>query len=113
MIYLYGHSDDLVEMEVSGIGGLDEEYDGPTSFEFGNKDFGGVRVEMTYDSPGVWAAKVSQLEEGVPIPWDIHIKHNHSFDGKSIGYSVMVILDIPGDPWKLGLKIDSLEDQDD
>ena len=96
MITVYGYSDDLVEME--GHPQMTDEFGGETALIFGNKDFGGVRIEMRYAGPGVWAATIQQLDEGVPIPWDIRVKHAmDSYHMNRPGYTVLVEIDIPED----------------
>lgn len=111
MIYVYGHSDDCVEVE--GHESMLNEFYGPTALEFGDTDFGGVRVEMTYTGPGLWAATIRQLEENVPIPWDIQIRHTWCSARENVpGYSVMVIIDIPN-PVAIEMTPFSLEGLDD
>jgi hypothetical protein len=86
MIVVYGHSDDLVEVEGAGF---DDEADGDSRLVFGNKEDGGVQVDMRYVTPGVWAATIQQLGDEVPIPWDIQVSNT--------AYTVRVEIDIPDD----------------
>jgi len=102
MTRIYGHSDDLVEVEVEGgAGGYAKEYNGNTRLIFGDKDFGGCKVDMTYVKPGVWAARIKQLAEGIPIPWDIIIRTGVG----DVGYSVVVEI-----PTSIPYKTKSLEE---
>lgn len=80
-----------VMVVVGGNLSLDESIDpSPT---------GGIHVRMRYGRFGVgcWSAEVCQIDEDVPIPWPVSIKHG----GR--GYSVVVEIDAPdGTPvrWK-------------
>jgi len=113
MLKIYGASDDLVELE--GIGELvrkcpecGHDIDEPSravvghsSGEFGSGDLmvvvggvdgaPGIRVRVRYGRFGVgcWSAEVCQIDEDVPIPWPVSIKHSVR------GYSVVVEIDAP------------------
>lgn len=102
MIRIYGASDDLVEFDgvtkpeeidchgqdVHLVIGQAEAKEGANA--------SGLRVWLHYTDLGVWAATVLQIEEGVPIPWPVHVVH--AMRGASeIGYSVVVEIDAPKD----------------
>jgi hypothetical protein len=97
MLKIYGASDDLVELErltsfgqwssVDEVGGYEEI----VQVTIGRDD-GGLIVEMHYGELGVWSAKVSQIGEDVPIPWNVSIETQDD-----VGYSVAVLVDCPDD----------------
>lgn len=60
-------------------------------------DSGAVVVTMRYAAPGsgaVWSATIEQLEERVPIPWDVSVRHETKWNGE-VGYSVVVDVAVP------------------
>lgn len=89
MIRIYGASDDLVEIEgiTGGNAGDDHlELDANNAvIILGDKVTGGVLIGVRYSDPtlapdreegaGCWAVQVSPLENGVPIPWPVTIRH--------------------------------------
>lgn len=107
MIEIYGHSDDIVCVQETGhpiergIRWTDEV--GPNQvIRVGSKESGGVFITMFY-APGkkagpTWAARIQQLDEGIPIPWSVSI-----VDAPPGGlpdpqsYSVMVRIDCQPD----------------
>ncbi len=102
MILIYGASDDLVEIE----GDVREEigcYGKSVTIEVGNRDAGGLVVRMRYapkhTTEAVWVAEVRQFAEGVPVPWQVRIRHTHRGHlgsvGSAAGYSVVVEIDCP------------------
>lgn len=115
MIRIYGTSDDLVE--ISGITGGNS---GDHHLELnannaviilGDKVTGGVLIGIRYSDPmlapdcdegaGCWAVQVSPLDEGVPIPWPVTIRHRvkQGYDGESdrVLYSAVAEIDAPAD----------------
>lgn len=94
MIEIYGSSDDIVCH--NGNGEWDEIgcYDEDVLLRIGDKK-GGLYVEMSYGKGqgATWTAKVEQIDEGVPIPWDVSISHN--MRGEEVGYSVRMKIDCP------------------
>lgn len=94
MLRIYGASDDLVELE--GI--VDQELGcyGVAKIRVGT-DEGGVDVLMAYapfrGGGGTWAAMLAPLDEGVPIPWPVAIKHRERRG--EVEYSVVVEIDCP------------------
>jgi len=66
-------------------------YEDVVGFVVGNKEDGGAVIDMFYEPPGVWSARVRQIEEEVPIPWVISIVT----DDKLPGHSVVVLVGCP------------------
>ena len=84
MIHIYGHSDDLVEVE----GDVEAEFDGyPQTITIGNHQVGGIMVTMNYEDGGCWSTKIEMLQEGVRCPWDISVGTRE--------YSTRVTVDCP------------------
>jgi hypothetical protein len=106
MLWIYGASDDLCELV--GLDSTDTRYgDGRWGYELGcferdvhvtiGGEGGGVHVILRYGAgnrAGVWGAEIAQLEEGIPIPWPVTIRHQEIRPGR-IGYSVAVEIDCP------------------
>ena len=102
MIRIYGCSDDLVEIECPGrsdelsVIGEDAEimlgWDEPQPGE-GTR---GLVVTVAYDGPGTWTAKLSQIDDGAPIPWPVTVKAFDTVRAR-VGYSVVVEIDAPDD----------------
>jgi hypothetical protein len=92
MLKIYGHSDDLVEIE-----GVHEDeigcYDQSVILMVGTES-AGVIVEMNYENDGCWSAKLKRVGEGCPIPWNISIVPEQRLD-LSEGYSIAVKIDCP------------------
>ncbi len=79
MLKIYGCSDDLVEVE--GI--LDEEigcYDNAVEFTISD-DNGGIRVLVSYDNfgDGCWSFKVTNLADGLPLPFPVRFENEHDY----------------------------------
>ena len=125
MIRIYGASDDLIEIEgITGGNAGDNhlELNGDRAvLIFGDKT-GGVCVVMKYhdirmipdrsEGHGCWSAQIVQIDEGIPIPWPVTLKHRHRLnwrrlpDGRDeecdgpVAYSVLVEIDAPADTMK-------------
>jgi len=102
IIKIYGHSDDLVEVE----GHENLEFRGNTRLILGGEhDPGGVKIDMSYVKPGVWAAKIKQLGEGLSIPWPVEVRHMACGPANCLaGYSVVVCVDIGNEDVRIKAK---------
>ena len=90
MIRVSGASDDICSID----GDVRDEIRPGSCITIGTTDRG-VRVTMKYIDPGVWSARIAQIEEGVPM-FPITVvdapPHGHP-DPRS--YSVEVCVDCP------------------
>lgn len=91
MMRIYGVSDDLVEIE--GVDGGDEygAFDRVTRIEIGDRESGGLIVEMEYRENGCWAATAIPLADDVAIPWPVRVV----LGGR--GYSAQIEIDCQRD----------------
>ena len=97
---IYGHSDDLVEID----GDVRDEvdcYDKGVNLVVGRaeaiegKNAEGLRVGMRYGKGGCWEARISPIDEDVPCPWPVSVTVER--------YTAVVTIDCPpGTPiaWK-------------
>ena len=108
MLRIYGYSDDNVELEGAQAAimgeqgdagalriahGLTEElrcYDQDVEITIGDPTTGGLVVLMSYGEPGVWAARLRQIEEDCGLPWPVRVSVN-----AEQGYSMAVEIDAP------------------
>ena len=118
MIRIYGASDDLVE--ISGIIGGNSGDDhlelnaNNAVIILGDKVIGGVLIGIRYSDPtlapdrdegaGCWAVQISPLDEGVPIPWPVTIRHRVEAHWSArtgttdrVLYSAVAEIDAPAD----------------
>lgn len=106
MIKIYGHSDDLVEIE----GDIEDElcaYEDGRIITIGGEGEGVViRAEYAPEgSAGVWRFSVELVDDGVPCRWKIEIEPKHE-------YSQQVVIHCPpGTPVDFGDQDDE-EDED-
>lgn len=94
MIYIYGASDDLVEVE----GDVHDELAPGRMIQVGTVERG-VRVTMKYaaskKSGAVWRAAIEQIEEGVPMFPVTVVEADPSGFSNPRSYSVKVCIDCP------------------
>jgi hypothetical protein len=93
MIEISGHSDDVV-----CIGGDVNDEVAPGAILLVGTKQAGVEVKMQYLSTGVWAARVSQVDDGAPIPWPVSICESEPTglkDNRTPPYTVVVRIDCP------------------
>ncbi len=121
MIRIYGASDDLVEIEgITGGNSGDHHLElnaDNAAIILGDRMTGGVLIGIRYSDPtlapdreegtGCWAVQISPLDEGVPIPWPITVRHrvapNYGDEEDSIHYSAVAEIDAPADTPKVVL----------
>ena len=122
MIQIFGYSDDLIEIEGITNGNCGDahlELNGDRATIILGDKTGGVCITMRYsdktmipgrkEGHGCWSAQIVQIDNGVPIPWPITIKHNHKIEYRindidrmeriqgRVHYSVLVEIDAPAD----------------
>lgn len=86
-IKISGASDDLIEYSVDGV---DEEINAEhADLQVISQDGGQLQVGVDYVNPGVWAAAIRQVDDGVPVPetWDIRVRQQ-----PDTPYSVEVVI---------------------
>ena len=90
MLRIYGHSDDLVEIE----GDVNEELNTDNAvLLIGREDDGGLVARVSYahnNRAAVWGVSVEPVDEEVPIPWPVGIKLEPEH-----GYSAVLIVSSP------------------
>ncbi len=91
MVRIYGLSDDQILVHADGT---TAQHDGDDrSFMVGDSKRGGIIVRMQYGvgcSIGVWRADISQIDEGIAIPWPVRIEVS-----REANYSIAVIVECP------------------
>ncbi len=91
MVRIHGISDDHITVHYDGVA---QQHDGDDrSFLIGDSKRGGIIVRMRYGvgcSIGVWRADISQIDEGVRIPWPVMIEN-----ARESNYSIAVVVDCP------------------
>ena len=65
VVTVYGASDDLIEIDGEAPGC--DEYPGESAVFVLHGDGARTWVEVSYESPGVWAIKVAPVDEDVPM----------------------------------------------
>jgi hypothetical protein len=94
-LLVYGASDDLVYVEGVDSGEIPAREVTFVSIIDPHTSTGAV-IAMMFTNVGVWTAMVSQLGEGVPIPWPITITDGRGAPGSrhatDAGYSVAVVV---------------------
>lgn len=92
MIRIYGNSDDQIYTEVDG---KRQQHDGDdeTFLVGGAGTVGGCFVSVRYGvgcSIGVWRIEVSQIDEGIAVPWAMRIENAPETD-----HSLALVIDCP------------------
>jgi hypothetical protein len=103
-LQFYGGSDNLIEVE----GWFAEEYNTTRASFLVGDERGGCIITIAYLKSGLWTGTVRQVEEDIPIPWNVRISTGAPHRAGSIkgvptgcGYSVVVTVDAPlGTPFR-------------
>lgn len=90
MVRIYGNSDDQIYVEQDGNR---SQHDGDGKTFLVGDSRGGLFVRIAYGvgcSIGVWRIEVSQIDEGIPLPWATRIENPRETD-----HSLAIVIECP------------------